>query len=361
MKNHVMVDGQLLQTNKKYSQLKQRQKEKIYQWMFEAYKKKYLEHGQFPDTADDEAIVSEVLEKIDEAGIWILDGEVFKHFQSIRGNLRKRINREKNPSKSEKKRDDKKPREQAIEELTTMLVYLTRFQQSNEYCRYIENSWKGYDHDTIEALSEKDILYLPPKSSCIYMTEDGKAAARKLLEEYGLCDKDLLERFEFRNILPEETDQAIAIEQECFPPNEACSPESMKDRISKAPELFLVAVDRETGMIAGSLNGLSTNEWQFRDEFFTNADLYDPAGRNIMLLGLDVLPEYRGQGLASELMFQYLRREHEKRSKLDQHGMAILTCHKAKVKMYQKMGFMDRGISGSTWGGEEWHEMTCSI
>lgn len=130
MKNHVMVDGQLLQTNKKYFHLKQRQKEKIYQWMFEAYKKKYLELGKFPDTVDDEAIVSEVLEKIDEAGIWIPDGEVFKHFRSIRGNLRKRINREKNPSKSEKKRDDKKPREQAIEELTTMLVYLTRFGSS---------------------------------------------------------------------------------------------------------------------------------------------------------------------------------------------------------------------------------------
>ena len=181
------------------------------------------------------------------------------------------------------------------------------------------------------------------------------------MKNHVMVDGQLLERFEFRNILPEETDQAIAIEQECFPPNEACSPEHMAERIRKASELFLVAVDRETGLVTGFLNGLSTNEWQFRDEFFTNADLYDPAGRNIMLLGLDVLPEYRRQGLASELMFQYLRREHEKRSELDQHGMAILTCHKAKVKMYQKMGFVDRGISGSTWGGEEWHEMTCSI
>jgi hypothetical protein len=25
--------------------------------------------------------------------------------------------------------------------------------------------------------------------------------------------------------------------------------------------------------------------------------------------------------------------------------------------MYEKMGFVDRGISNSTWGGEEWHEM----
>jgi hypothetical protein len=29
--------------------------------------------------------------------------------------------------------------------------------------------------------------------------------------------------------------------------------------------------------------------------------------------------------------------------------------------MYEKMGFIDRGIANSTWGGEEWHEMTYMI
>mgnify|MGYP007102037779 FL=1 len=93
---------------------------------------------------------------------------------------------------------DKKSREQAIEELTMMLVYLTRFQDNNEYCRYMENSWKGYDHDTLNALEEKDMLYVPKKSKCIYMTEEGKERARVLLNEYGLCDKDIMEKFAFK-------------------------------------------------------------------------------------------------------------------------------------------------------------------
>lgn len=42
MKNHVRVNGQLLQTNKTFRQLKQRQKEKIYDWMFDAYHNQYL-------------------------------------------------------------------------------------------------------------------------------------------------------------------------------------------------------------------------------------------------------------------------------------------------------------------------------
>lgn len=161
------------------------------------------------------------------------------------------------------------------------------------------------------------------------------------------------EKFEFRDIRVDEADQAVLIEQICFPPNEACSEKHMKERIAKAPELFLVAVDKETGKIAGFLNGLSTNETSFRDEFFTDAELYNPTGENVMLLGLDVLPEYRGQGLAREIVNQYVRRERE-----NNRQMLVLTCLQSKVEMYQKMEFQDNGIADSTWGGEEWHEMS---
>ena len=161
-----------------------------------------------------------------------------------------------------------------------------------------------------------------------------------------------MKQFEFRNIKQGETEEAIMIEQICFPPNEACSPKSMTERITAAPDFFLVALDKETGKIAGFLNGVATDEDSFRDAFFTDISLHKAAGKNIMLLGLDVLPEYRGQGLAREIVNQYVRRQQEKgREKL------ILTCLDAKVEMYKKMGFSDKGIADSTWGGEEWHEM----
>lgn len=164
----------------------------------------------------------------------------------------------------------------------------------------------------------------------------------------------MTEKFEFRTIRPDETEQAVEIEQICFPPNEACSEAHMKERIAAAPELFLVAVDRETGRIAGFLNGLATDETRFRDEFFTDVSLHDPKGKNIMLLGLDVLPQYRRQGLARELVSRYREREWANgREEL------FLTCLKEKVEMYQKFGFEDHGIADSSWGGEEWHEMSC--
>jgi len=115
-------------------------------------------------------------------------------------------------------------------------------------------------------------------------------------------------------------------------------------------------VDRATGRIAGLLNGLATEEHSFRDAFFEDAGLHRPEGRNVMLLGLDVLPEYRHQGLARELMHEYLRRE-QKRNR----SRIILTCLQSKVGMYERMGFRDLGMADSTWGGEQWHEMSYEL
>lgn len=163
-------------------------------------------------------------------------------------------------------------------------------------------------------------------------------------------------KYVFRNVKTQEIDETVEIENICFPPNEACSAESMKERILAAPELFLIAEDAETGKIAGFLNGISTNESTFRDEFFTDIKLYDPKGENVMLLGLDVRPQYRRQGLAREIVRQYADRERKKGRK-----RLVLTCLDNKVAMYRKFGFRDLGMANSTWGGEAWHEMDIQL
>ena len=141
-----------------------------------------------------------------------------------------------------------------------------------------------------------------------------------------------------------------------LPPNEACSPKSLTERIKATAETFLVAEDKETGKLAAFLNGVPTDEEAFRDEFFTDISLSNPEGKNIMLLGLDVRPEYRMQGLGRELVSRYCQKEAQKgRKKL------FLTCLDEKVKMYEKFGFTDLGQANSTWGGEAWHAMSIEI
>lgn len=164
------------------------------------------------------------------------------------------------------------------------------------------------------------------------------------------------ERFVFRDIKVGEYGEAAAIESVCFPPNEACTPEHIRDRVKVAADLFLVVEDKETGKLAGFLNGIATDEERFRDAFFIDESLHKAGGGNVMLLGLDVLPEYRGMGMAREIVATYVMREREKGRK-----NLVLTCLPDKVEMYEKFGFENLGMADSTWGGEEWYEMRYAI
>lgn len=256
----------------------------------------------------------------------------------------------------EEKIEKKKSVEETIEELTLALLYLNAFQDS-EGRAFDEISWKNYDFDTIDRLDEQDLIVHPRNRrghgyKYVYMTEKGRSKAREILRRIGGADSPVYERFEFRTFRPEEAEEIVEIENVCFPPNEACSREHMIERLKAAGDYCLVAADRESGKIAGFLDGIATNEYSFRDEFFTDASLHDPKGKNIMILGLDVRPEYRKQGLGRELVFNYCRREEERDTQ-----RLILTCHQKLVKMYRKFGFRDIGESASVWGGEKWREM----
>ena len=161
-----------------------------------------------------------------------------------------------------------------------------------------------------------------------------------------------MNQFEFRSVKPDEFDQVVQIEHISFPPNEACAPKVMQDRISYAADLFLVAVDKLTGKAVGFLTGVATDEDKFRDEFFTDISQHNPQGCNVMLLSLAVHPDYRMKGLAREIVNQYCLRESQKGRKA-----LYLTCLEDKVDMYKKFGFVDKGTANSNWGGEQWHEM----
>lgn len=142
------------------------------------------------------------------------------------------------------------------------------------------------------------------------------------------------------------------MEKICFPENEANSYEDVKDRVEKAPEDYLIAFDQVNGKIAGYLSGIHSSSECFLDEFFTNASLHEKGSRYCYLLSLEVLPEYRGKGLASKLMERYLKREAERRTE-----KVFLTCHTRYIPFYEDMGYEHIGTSPSVWGGVSWEGM----
>ena len=93
---------------------------------------------------------------------------------------------------------------------------------------------------------------------------------KAVFEEGGKKDLSLDEKYEFRNVRNGEAEEAAALEAACFPANEACTLPIMRQRVSVAADLFVVAVEKSTGKIAGFVNAIATNENTLRDEFFTD-------------------------------------------------------------------------------------------
>lgn len=82
MKNHTRNSkGQLLQTNKKWSHLKQKQRETISTWLREAYIEKIKVHNRRLKPREHEDVLESVMSKIYDREIWIPDYEVEKYYK----------------------------------------------------------------------------------------------------------------------------------------------------------------------------------------------------------------------------------------------------------------------------------------
>ena len=91
MKNHASSNGRLVQENKKYSQLKQRQKEKIINWLYQGTKKYVAEHAAYPSGTEVYDVVDSVYQNIQDAGIWIPYGEILRLYRAKLYKIRKNL------------------------------------------------------------------------------------------------------------------------------------------------------------------------------------------------------------------------------------------------------------------------------
>ena len=97
-----------------------------------------------------------------------------------------------------------KTRQEAIDDLTLALLYLTRF-QDGEGNRYDEIAWKNYDFDAIDRLDEAELIINPKRKrggsyKYAYMTEAGRIKAREILASFDVSTGELCEKYEFRYI-----------------------------------------------------------------------------------------------------------------------------------------------------------------
>lgn len=92
MHRHELVDGKLLQMDKRYGDLKQKQKEKISIWLDEEMKAYYLKNGELPVKRKDYyEVLDNLYQRIQQADIWIPKYEIIKHYSKRYNRIIKRF------------------------------------------------------------------------------------------------------------------------------------------------------------------------------------------------------------------------------------------------------------------------------
>ena len=86
--------NQMINLNKKFSDLKERQKAKIAEWLYIETYRFYKEHDHMPYHAEKQAVLDTVYTMIEEAGIWIPYKEVEIYYHSKISRYRSRVLRD---------------------------------------------------------------------------------------------------------------------------------------------------------------------------------------------------------------------------------------------------------------------------
>ncbi len=153
-----------------------------------------------------------------------------------------------------------------------------------------------------------------------------------------------------KKVSTEDLEAVAEVEARCFPEAEAATKSLLEQRIKTFSDSFFVAEIDEN--IIGFINGCVTNEKTIYDELFSDANLHIPNGDYQAIFGLDVIPEYRNQGIAAQLMNHMIEV-----SRLAGRKGVILTCKEKLIHYYSKFGFENKGVSKSQHGGSVWYDM----
>ena len=153
-----------------------------------------------------------------------------------------------------------------------------------------------------------------------------------------------------RNAEPQDVEEIIRIEAVCFPPAEAAQPDDVRARYAAFPENFFVF--EQDGRIAGFINGCTTDAPELPDALYHDTSLHRPDGAYQTVFGLDVLPEYRKNGIGGQLIRHYVAPARARGKK----GV-VLTCKDHMIRFYERAGFTCKGVSASSHGGAKWNDM----
>jgi len=166
----------------------------------------------------------------------------------------------------------------------------------------------------------------------------------------------------FDLVKAEEIPDAIAIEEEGFPPDEAGTLEKFKFRQDQAPDLFLGAfIPRENGnreIIGYICSTLSPSETLTHDSM----SMHIPNSPTVCVHSICVKKALRRRGIASKLMKEYISRLRVRAEAGSvPYERIVLIAHDDLVPFYESCGFKNLGRSEVVHGSLPWYEVRVDL
>ena len=153
-----------------------------------------------------------------------------------------------------------------------------------------------------------------------------------------------------RRVHADDLEKLLLIEDEGFSKEEAATKEAMKERIQAIADTFIVA--EKDGEILGYINGPIIHQLYITDDLFETIEENPKTGGYQSILGVAVSKRARKQGIARILIekMEELVEENERQG-------ITLTCKEELVSFYEKLGFVNHGLSESKHGGVSWYNL----
>ncbi|KAH3663438.1 hypothetical protein WICMUC_005964 [Wickerhamomyces mucosus] len=183
----------------------------------------------------------------------------------------------------------------------------------------------------------------------------------------------------------EDADQIFELESLGFPPEERCSLDVLKYRLTVAPELssglfireFKPIIDPEnnddylpegsTTIVSEKLIGhilgtkipgdLITDESMMKSESESDGKGHIESSNTVGIHSITIAPEYQKRNLATLLLHDYI----QKLSNQQVGEKISIIAKEYLLAFYNRVGFITKGESKCKHGGEKWFDLQCPL
>lgn len=159
-----------------------------------------------------------------------------------------------------------------------------------------------------------------------------------------------MEKVQIRRVERRDLEACAQLEHQCYSPLEAAPRNHLERRIEIYPDGFYVA--KSGGRIVGMINSGATHKDDITDERLKHLVGHVRNGRNCVIFSLAVHPDFRRANIARMLVTKLIEvAEYKEKQRV------LLLCRENLLDFYRRLGFGYGGLSRSTFGGFNWHQM----